>query len=132
MKPLSLNTIRKAYLDFFESKSHLILPSASLVPKNDPSILLINAGMTPFKKYFTGAETPPAQRIATCQKCIRTIDIENVGKTSRHGTYFEMLGNFSFGDYFKKEAIAWAWELITDVYDMQYDKLSVTVYLDDD
>jgi alanyl-tRNA synthetase len=132
LKPLSLNTIRKAYLDFFESKSHLILPSASLVPKNDPSILLINAGMTPFKKYFTGAETPPAPRIATCQKCIRTIDIENVGKTSRHGTYFEMLGNFSFGDYFKKEAIAWAWELITDVYDMPYDKLSVTVYLDDD
>lgn len=132
MEPLSLNTIREKYLAFFESKAHLRLPSASLVPKNDPSVLLINAGMTPFKKYFTGAEVPPSLRITTCQKCIRTPDIDNVGKTSRHGTYFEMLGNFSFGDYFKKEAIAWAWELILDVYKMPYEKLSVSVYEEDD
>lgn len=132
VKPLSLNTIRDMYLDFFKSKDHLILPSASVVPKNDPSILLINAGMTPFKKYFTGAEPPPSKRVATCQKCIRTPDIERVGKTSRHGTYFEMLGNFSFGDYFKKEAITWGWELITEIFNMPYDKLSVSVYEEDD
>lgn len=132
MKPLSLNTIRDMYLTFFQSKDHLILPSASVVPKNDPSILLINAGMTPFKKYFTGAEPAPAKRVATCQKCIRTPDIERVGKTSRHGTYFEMLGNFSFGDYFKKEAIQWGFELVTDVFKMPYDKLSVSVYEEDD
>ncbi|MBN1775985.1 MAG: alanine--tRNA ligase, partial [Clostridiales bacterium] len=105
MKPLGLNEIREKYLSFFEGKGHLRLPSFPLVPINDPSVLLINAGMTPMKPYFTGALTPPSLRVTTCQKCIRTPDIENVGKTSRHGTYFEMLGNFSFGDYFKKEAI---------------------------
>ena len=105
MKPLGLNEIREKYLSFFEGKGHLRLPSFPLVPINDPSVLLINAGMTPMKPYFTGAQTPPCLRITTCQKCIRTPVIENVGKTSRHGTYFEMLGTFSIGDYFKKEAI---------------------------
>ena len=132
MQPLSLNVIREKYLSFFESKGHLRLPSFSLVPKNDPSILLINAGMTPLKPYFTGAQTPPSPRVTTCQKCIRTPDIERVGKTSRHGTYFEMLGNFSFGDYFKKEIIPWAWEFCTKVLEMPEDRLFVTVYLDDD
>src|SRR3712207_4513657 len=99
------------FLDFFESKGHLVMNSFSLVPKNDKSLLLINAGMAPLKPYFTGAEIPPRTRVATCQKCIRTGDIENVGKTARHGTFFEMLGNFSFGDYFKKDVIPWAWEL---------------------
>lgn len=132
MQPLSLNVIREKYLSFFESKGHLRLPSFSLVPKNDPSILLINAGMTPLKPYFTGAQTPPSLRVTTCQKCIRTPDIERVGKTSRHGTYFEMLGNFSFGDYFKKEIIPWAWEFCTKVLEMPEDRLFVTVYLDDD
>jgi len=113
MQPLGLNEIRERYLSFFESKGHLRLPSFSLVPQNDPSILLINAGMTPLKPYFTGAQTPPCLRVTTCQKCIRTPDIENVGHTSRHGTYFEMLGNFSFGDYFKPEIIPWAWEFLT-------------------
>ena len=132
MQPLSLNDIREKYLAFFESKGHLRLPSFSLVPKNDPSILLINAGMTPLKPYFTGAQTPPSPRVTTCQKCIRTPDIERVGKTSRHGTFFEMLGNFSFGDYFKMEIIPWAWEFCTKVLEMPEDKLFVTVYLDDD
>ena len=132
MQPLSLNDIREKYLAFFESKGHLRLPSFSLVPKNDPSILLINAGMTPLKPYFTGAQTPPSPRVTTCQKCIRTPDIERVGKTSRHGTYFEMLGNFSFGDYFKKEIIPWAWEFCTKVLEMPEERLFVTVYLDDD
>jgi len=132
MQPLGLNDIREKFLAFFESKEHLRLPSFPLVPKNDPSILLINAGMTPLKPYFTGAQTPPAPRVTTCQKCIRTPDIERVGKTSRHGTYFEMLGNFSFGDYFKKEIIPWAWEFCTKVMEIPEDRLFVTVYLEDD
>ena len=132
MKPESLNTIREKYLSFFESKDHLRLPSFSLVPQNDPSILLINAGMTPLKPYFTGARIPPAPRVTTCQKCIRTPDIERVGKTARHGTFFEMLGNFSFGDYFKKEIIAWAWEFCTGVLEMPAERLYVTVFQDDD
>jgi alanyl-tRNA synthetase len=132
MEKLGLNEIRERYLKFFESKDHLRLPSFSLVPRNDPSILLINAGMTPLKPYFTGAEEPPRKRVTTCQKCIRTPDIENVGKTARHGTYFEMLGNFSFGDYFKKEAIPWAWEFVTEDMKIPVDKLYVTVYEEDD
>jgi alanyl-tRNA synthetase len=132
MQTMGLNRIREQYLSFFETKGHLRLPSFSLVPKNDPSILLINAGMTPLKPYFTGAEVPPASRIATCQKCIRTPDIERVGKTARHGTYFEMLGNFSFGDYFKKEVIPWAWEFCTLTMGLPPEFLHVTVYLDDD
>ncbi|NJP41438.1 alanine--tRNA ligase [Oscillospiraceae bacterium HV4-5-C5C] len=132
MESMGLNEIREKYLSFFESKGHLRLPSFSLVPHNDPSVLLINAGMTPLKPYFTGAQTPPRTRVTTCQKCIRTPDIERVGHTARHGTYFEMLGNFSFGDYFKKEVIPWAWELVTDVFKMDPERIHVTVYLDDD
>lgn len=132
MEAMGLNEIREKYLSFFESKGHLRLPSFSLVPRNDPSILLINAGMTPLKPYFTGAETPPSLRVTTCQKCIRTPDIERVGKTSRHGTYFEMLGNFSFGDYFKQEVIPWAWEFCTEVLKLPQERLFVTVYQDDD
>lgn len=132
MKPYGLNELRKMYLDFFESKGHLVMPSFSLVPENDKSILLINAGMAPLKPYFTGQEIPPRKRVATCQKCIRTGDIENVGKTSRHGTFFEMLGNFSFGDYFKKEAIAWSWEFLTEVLEIPQDRLYPSVYLEDD
>lgn len=132
MEKLGLNEIREQYLSFFESKGHLRLPSFSLVPRNDPSILLINAGMTPLKPYFTGQEEPPRNRVTTCQKCIRTPDIENVGKTARHGTFFEMLGNFSFGDYFKKEAIPWAWEFFTEVMKIPADKLYVSVYEEDD
>ncbi|MCC3144868.1 alanine--tRNA ligase [Halanaerobium sp. Z-7514] len=124
--------IRQAYLDFFESKDHLVLPSAPLVPKNDPSLLWINAGMAPFKAYFDGSLEPPHPRIATSQKCIRTNDIENVGKTARHHTYFEMLGNFSFGDYFKEKAIIWAWEFVTEVLEFEADKLWITIYKDDD
>ncbi len=132
MEKLGLNEIREKYLSFFESKGHLRLPSFPLVPKDDPSVLLINAGMTPLKPYFTGKETPPRKRVTTCQKCIRTPDIENVGHTARHGTFFEMLGNFSFGDYFKKEAISWAWEFITEVLKMPVERLWITVYEDDD
>ena len=132
MKKLGLNEIRERYLKFFEDKGHLRLPSFPLVPRNDPSILLINAGMTPLKPYFTGAEEPPRHRVTTCQKCIRTPDIENVGKTARHGTFFEMLGNFSFGDYFKKEAIPWAWEFVTKDLEIPVDRLYVTIYEDDD
>ena len=132
MDKLGLNEIRERYLKFFENKEHLRLPSFSLVPHNDPSILLINAGMTPMKPYFTGLEVPPRNRVATCQKCIRTPDIENVGKTARHGTFFEMLGNFSFGDYFKKEAIPWAWEFFTEDLKIPEDRLYVSVYEEDD
>ncbi len=128
----SINNIRKEYLNFFKSKGHLTEQSYSLIPKNDKSLLLIGAGMAPLKKYFTGAEVPPAKRMATCQKCVRTGDIDNVGLTARHLTFFEMLGNFSFGDYFKEEAIAWAWELLTDVLKIDKNRLWVTVYLEDD
>ena len=132
MQWTGLNELREKYLSFFESKGHLRLPSFSLIPKDDNSLLLINSGMAPMKKYFTGEVTPPRKRVTTCQKCIRTGDIENVGKTARHGTYFEMLGNFSFGDYFKHEATAWAWEFCTKVLEMPVDKLWVTIYQDDD
>lgn len=132
MKWTGLNDLRESYLKFFESKGHLRMDSAPLVPKDDNSILLINAGMTPLKKYFQGIEEPPCHRVTTCQKCIRTPDIENVGKTARHGTYFEMLGNFSFGDYFKHEAIAWAWEYLTKVLEIPADRLWVTIYKEDD
>lgn len=133
MKWMGLNDIRESYLAFFESKGHLRLPSFPLVPPaDDNSILLINAGMTPLKKYFQGIKEPPRHRVTTCQKCIRTPDIENVGHTSRHGTYFEMLGNFSFGDYFKHEAIAWAWEYLTKVLEIPPEKLWVTIYEQDD
>ncbi len=132
MKWTSLNDIRESYLSFFESKGHLRHKSYPLVPINDKSILLINAGMTPLKKYFTGELEPPRHRMTTCQKCIRTPDIDRVGITARHGTYFEMLGNFSFGDYFKHEAISWAWEYVTKVLEMPEDKLWATIYTDDD
>ncbi|MGN1329226.1 MAG: alanine--tRNA ligase [Eubacterium sp.] len=132
MEWTSLNDLREKYLSFFESKGHLRLPSFSLVPNGDKSLLLINSGMAPMKKYFTGEVTPPRNRVTTCQKCIRTPDIECVGKTARHGTFFEMLGNFSFGDYFKKEATAWAWEFCTQVLEMPVDKLYVTIYENDD
>lgn len=132
MKKYGLNELRKMYLEFFESKNHLKMNSFPLVPKNDKSLLLINAGMTPLKPYFTGQEVPPSKRVTTCQKCIRTGDIENVGKTQRHGTFFEMLGNFSFGDYFKEEAIEWAWEFVTKVLELPEDKLYVSIYLEDD
>ena len=132
MQKYGVNELRKMFLDFMESKGHLVMNSFSLVPQNDKSVLLINAGMTPLKPYFTGAEIPPRRRVATCQKCIRTGDIENVGKTARHGTFFEMLGNFSFGDYFKHEAIAWSWEFLTKVVGLDPDRLYPSVYLDDD
>lgn len=132
MQSLGLNEIREKFLAFFESKEHLRLKSFSLVPQNDKSLLLINAGMAPLKPYFTGKEIPPSKRVTTCQKCIRTGDIENVGKTARHGTYFEMLGNFSFGDYFKEEIIPWSWEFVTKVLEIPENKLYVTIYLEDD
>ena len=132
MKSYGVNELRKMFLDFFESKDHLVMKSFSLVPQNDKSLLLINAGMAPLKPYFTGQEVPPKTRVATCQKCIRTGDIENVGKTARHGTFFEMLGNFSFGDYFKKEAIRWSWEFLTEVVGLDPERLYPSVYLDDD
>ena len=132
MEWMSLNTLREKYLAFYETKDHLRLESFSLVPNNDKSLLLINSGMAPMKKFFTGEVTPPRKRVTTCQKCIRTPDIESVGKTARHGTFFEMLGNFSFGDYFKHEATAWAWEFCTKVLEMPVDKLWVTIYKDDD
>ena len=132
MKKYGLNELRQMFLDFFESKGHLVKSSYSLVPHNDNSLLLINAGMAPLKPYFTGQEVPPRTRMATCQKCIRTGDIENIGKTARHGTFFEMLGNFSFGDYFKHEAIHWSWEFLTEVVGLEADRLYPSVYLEDD
>ncbi|WP_312287200.1 alanine--tRNA ligase [Terrisporobacter sp.] len=132
MQNLGANEIRKRFLEFFESKGHYVGKSASLIPNNDKSLLLINSGMAPLKNYFSGVEVPPSKRMSTCQKCIRTGDIENVGKTARHGTFFEMMGNFSFGDYFKAEAITWAWEFITKQLQIPEDKLWVTVYLNDD
>ncbi|RVU55387.1 alanine--tRNA ligase [Anaerosphaera multitolerans] len=132
MKNLKLHEIRSEYLKFFESKEHLVLPSFSLIPKNDKSLLLIGAGMAPMKKYFTGELTPPSRRVATCQKCIRTGDIENVGITDRHATFFEMLGNFSFGDYFKREAIFWAWEFLTENLEISEKDLWATVFFEDD
>ncbi|HIZ20191.1 MAG TPA: alanine--tRNA ligase [Firmicutes bacterium] len=132
MKWTGLNELREKYLSFFESKGHLRLPSFSLVPQNDKSLLLINSGMAPMKKYFTGEVTPPRKRVTTCQKCVRTPDIERVGKTARHGTYFEMLGNFSFGDYFKHEATAWAWEFCTKVLELPADRIWISIYQDDD
>ena len=128
----SVNNLRRMYLEFFESKGHLKMDSFSLVPKNDNSLLLINAGMAPLKPYFTGEEIPPRTRVTTCQKCVRTGDIENVGKTARHLTFFEMLGNFSFGDYFKEEAIHWSWEFLTEVLKMDKERLYVTIYENDD
>ena len=134
MKAFGLNELREMFLSFFESKGHLRLPSFSLVPQNDPSLLLINSGMAPLKPYFTGEQIPPRRRVCTCQKCVRTGDIENIGKTARHGTFFEMLGNFSFGDYFKHEAIAWCWEFLTspDWVGMDPDRLYPSVFEDDD
>ena len=132
MEKMGLNKIREEFLSFFESKDHFRRQSYSLVPENDKSLLLINAGMAPLKPYFAGIETPPSKRMTTCQKCIRTGDIENVGFTDRHGTFFEMMGNFSFGDYFKKEAISWAWEFITEHLHMPVDRLWATVYENDD
>ena len=132
MKQYGVNELRRMFLEFFESKVHLAMKSFSLVPHNDKSLLLINSGMAPLKPYFTGAEIPPRRRVTTCQKCIRTGDIENVGKTARHGTFFEMLGNFSFGDYFKREAIHWTWEFLTEVVGLDKDRLYPSVYLEDD
>ena len=132
MQKYGVNELRRMFLEFFESKEHLAMKSFSLVPHNDKSLLLINSGMAPLKPYFTGQEIPPKKRVTTCQKCIRTGDIENVGKTARHGTFFEMLGNFSFGDYFKKEAIAWTWEFLTEVVGLDPDRLYPSVYEDDD
>ena len=132
MKWTSLNDLREKYLAFFESKGHIRLPSFSLVPNNDKSLLLINSGMAPMKKFFTGEEQPPRNRVCTCQKCIRTPDLERVGHTARHGTYFEMLGNFSFGDYFKNEAVAWAWEFLTETLEIPSDLLWPSVYEQDD
>ena len=132
MQKKGLNEIRKAFLDFYVSKEHYPAKSASLIPKDDKSLLIINSGMAPLKKYFAGLEKPPAKRMTTCQKCVRTGDIENVGKTSRHGTFFEMLGNFSFGDYFKEESLNWGWEFITKVLELPTDRLWATVYQDDD
>ncbi len=132
MRKYGVNELRKMFLDFFESKGHLKMKSFSLVPHNDKSLLLINSGMAPLKPYFTGQEIPPRRRVATCQKCIRTGDIENVGKTARHGTFFEMLGNFSFGDYFKRESIHWTWEFLTEVVGLDPDRLYPSVYLEDD
>ncbi len=132
MQKYGVNELRKMFLDFFESKEHLVMKSFSLVPHNDKSLLLINSGMAPLKPYFTGQVLPPKNRVATCQKCIRTGDIDNVGKTARHGTFFEMLGNFSFGDYFKRESIHWTWEFLTEVVGLDPNRLYPSVYLEDD
>ena len=134
MQYRGLNELREMYLSFFETKGHLRLPSFSLIPQNDPSLLLINSGMAPMKPFFTGEQEPPRHRVTTCQKCIRTGDIENVGKTARHGTFFEMLGNFSFGDYFKREALHWSWEFLTspEWVGIDPDRLYPSIYVDDD
>ena len=132
MQNYGVNELRKMFLEFMESKGHLKMKSFSLIPHNDNSLLLINSGMAPLKPYFTGQEVPPRRRVTTCQKCIRTGDIENVGKTARHGTFFEMLGNFSFGDYFKHEAISWTWEFLTEVVGLDKNRLYPSVYQDDD
>ena len=132
MEWIGLNQLRTAFFYFFKNKGHMLLGSYPLVPKNDNSLLLINSGMAPMKNWFLGKETPPSRRIVTCQKCIRTPDIDLVGQTARHGTFFEMLGNFSFGDYFKHEATKWAWEFVTCVLKMPQNKLYVTVYENDD
>ena len=131
MKWTSLNDLREKYLSFFESKGHLRLPSYPLIPQGDKSLLLINSGMAPMKKFFTGEVEPPRRRVTTCQKCIRTPDIDRVGITARHGTYFEMLGNFSFGDYFKREASAWSWEFLTEVLEIPAELLDPSVYEND-
>ena len=134
MEKYGVNQLREMFLSFFETKGHLRLPSFSLVPQNDASLLLINSGMAPMKPYFKGEQEPPRHRVCTCQKCIRTGDIENIGKTARHGTYFEMLGNFSFGDYFKREAIHWSWEFLTspEWVGIDPDRLYPSIYVDDD
>ena len=132
MKWMSLNSLRESYLSFFESKGHLRLSSFPLVPLDDKSLLLINAGMTPLKPYFTGEKTPPRRRVTSCQKCVRVIDIDRVGLTARHGTFFEMLGNFSFGDYFKQDALRWAWEFLTEVLEIPSEILWPSVYEQDD
>src|SRR5690625_3279817 len=132
MREIGLHEIREEFLNFFKEKDHLIVPSYSLIPKNDKSLLLIGAGMAPMKKFFTGEAKPPKKRMASCQKCIRTGDIENVGMTDRHATFFEMLGNFSFGDYFKKEAIEWAWEFLADKMEIAEEDMWVSVYKDDE
>ena len=132
MKNIGVNELRDMFRDFFVSKDHYPGGSSSLIPRNDKSLLIINSGMAPLKPYFAGTETPPKKRMTTCQKCIRTNDIENVGKTARHGTFFEMLGNFSFGDYFKKESLQWGWEFCTEWLEMPKDKLWATIYENDD
>ena len=132
MEKLGLNEIRQMFRDFYVSKGHYPGKSASLIPQNDKSLLIINSGMAPLKNYFAGVETPPAKRMTTCQKCIRTGDIDNVGITSRHGTFFEMLGNFSFGDYFKEQSLTWGLEFIRDWLKIPFDKVWATVYEDDD
>ena len=132
MKWTGVSDLRETFLKFYESKGHLILPSFGLIPKDDNSLLLINSGMVLFKPYFTGHEIPPRRRVTTCQKCIRTGDIERVGKTARHGTFFEMLGNFSFGDYFKDEAMHWSWEFLTQVLEIPKDRLYISIFESDD
>ena len=132
VKKYGVNELRSMFLKFFESKGHLVMKSFSLVPHNDNSLLIINSGMAPLKPYFTGQEIPPRRRVTTCQKCIRTGDLENVGKTARHGTFFEMLGNFSFGDYFKREAIHWSWEFLTEVVGLDPNRLYPSVYTEDE
>ena len=132
MEKLGLNTIRAKFLSYFEQQGHYRRESYSLIPESDKSLLLIGAGMAPLKPYFAGLETPPSKRMTTCQKCIRTGDLENVGHTDRHGTFFEMLGNFSFGDYFKKEAIQWGWDFSTNVLKLPPEKLWVTIYEEDE